>query len=109
MDRNSLNLLPCAGCRKDKVLKEGDYCMQCALDPALIEHQYIVLSPAMVVFAAELSGLPSEYLRTKMERTFEAFQHYVIFKAHGGWQDIVIDEKFHIPTVMKALFKRLED
>lgn len=109
MERGMLNLLPCAGCGKDKVLKEGDYCIACALDPTLLDNQYIVISPAMITHAADVSGIEGAYLKSKMEHCFERFQHYVIYKARDEWQDLVIDEKFHIPTVMSHVFKRLED
>lgn len=104
------NFGPCASCGKPKVLKTGDYCLQCALDPALpaSEHEYVILSPATLDVASEKSGITREFLVAKMGRAFENFQHYIIYKDGEEWKDVVVSEQFFIPAVMKNLFRRTD-
>lgn len=105
------NLLPCASCGRPKVLKLGDYCITCALDPALTasEHEYVILSPATLDLAVEKSGIARQFLSAKMDKAFEHSQSYVIFKARGQWHDILIHDAFYLPIVMKKLFEKMED
>lgn len=104
------NFAPCASCGRAKVLKPGDYCLSCALDPALpaSEHEYIILSQTTLDIAADKSGIAREFLVAKMNRAFENFQHYVIFKVRDEWWDITISDTFYIPAIMKNIFNRLE-
>lgn len=98
----------CASCNFNKVVHLGDYCPTCAVIPPDYDEYYII-SPGVLTLVSKKSNIPLSFLKAKMERCFERYQHYVVFRSRGQWHDIVISEKFHIPTVMKALFKRLED
>lgn len=105
------NFVPCASCGRLKVLKPGDYCISCALDPALTasEHEYVILSRATLDIAAEKSGITREFLVAKIERAFENYQNYIIYKIGDEWKDLMISDRFYIPIVMKYLYKRLEE
>lgn len=107
----SLGLYPCISCGRPKVVKTGDYCVDCALQwvQTVSEHEYIIISPATLNLAEQRSGVTREYMFAKMERAFENYQHYVIFFAKGGWREIVISDRFYIPVIMQNLFEQLED
>lgn len=96
----------CAKCSMNLVLKLGDYCMTCAVIPPPSD-EYIVLSPTTLDRAVEKSGLGREFLKTKMEHTFERNQQYVIFRRDGKWHDLIVHDRFPLRVVMKRLFERL--
>lgn len=102
-----LKLYPCERCRKQRVLKPGDYCLSCAqmwdADPEL---EYIVLDTDTIDDAAEISGLAREYLKAKHTEAWENNQFYVIYFARDEWHEITISDRFHIPTVMKNLMAK---
>lgn len=102
---------PCVSCGKPKVIKVGDYCRSCAVDPDITAstREYVILSRATLDIAVQKSGIAREFLLSKMDRAFKNYQNYVIYKIDGKWLDLKIDEHFYIPTVMKNLFRRLED
>lgn len=106
MTRNeSLDLLACAGCKKAKVLKLGDYCIACALEWP--EHPcYIVVTPKTLDKAVKDSGIDGDYLRAKTDKAFDHYQSYIIYCVNGEWKEILVSDRFHIPTVMKNLLKK---
>jgi hypothetical protein len=98
-------LLPCAGCKQAKVLKYGDYCVVCSLEwPE--NSNYIVVTTKTLDKAIHDSGLTGEYLKAKSDLAFENYQSYVIYCIDGEWKEIVISDKFHVPTVMKNLLAK---
>lgn len=99
-----LDLLPCVGCKLPRVLKLGDYCKECALEP---EPYYVVVKPDTLEQAAKASGMAREFLNAKQEKAFENYQSYVVYYVDGKWQDILINEWFPVPLVMKNLFDNL--
>jgi hypothetical protein len=99
-----LNLLPCSGCKELKVLKLGDYCRECALEP---EPVWFEVTPGSLDRIARLSGMAREFLNAKQEKAFENFQRYVVYYADGKWQDITISERFSTAIIMRNLFKKL--
>lgn len=101
---DDLGLLPCAGCKEAKVLKQGDYCVMCALEWPSTPF-YIVVTPKTLDKAIRDSGMAGEYLKAKSDRAFETFKSYVIYCINGEWKEIVISDKFHVPTVMKNLLE----
>lgn len=98
------DLLPCAGCKKAKVLKPGDYCVACALEWPEAPG-YIVVTPKTLEKAVRDSGLAGDYLRAKSDRAFEQYQSYVIYYVSGEWREILISDKFPVPYVMKNLLE----
>lgn len=97
------DFLPCAGCKELKVLKLGDYCLACALEPA---PDYIIVKPDSLEHAALRSGITREYLNAKQERAFENYQVYVIYFAKDEWQEITISERLPVAVVMKNLLEK---
>jgi hypothetical protein len=110
MDAHDIvHLNPCARCGRRKVLKPGDYCIACALDPDDTAADYIIVSTPTLEEAVVRSGISGEYLKAKHERCFERFQNYIIFFVNDEWHEIVISDRFAIPPVMKNLFKLLRE
>lgn len=99
-----LGLLACAGCKEPKVLKLGDYCRECALEP---EPAYFEVTPGSLNRVAVITGMAREFLNAKQEKAFENYQRYVVYYADGQWRDIVISEKFSTQIIMRNLFKKL--
>lgn len=104
---DDLKLYPCERCRKQKVLKPGDYCLCCAQlwdpDPEL---EYIVLEADTIDDAAEISGMAFEYLKAKFTEAWEKYQVYVIYFARDEWHEINISERLPVPVVMKNLMAK---
>ena len=98
----------CAACGRQKVLKTGDYCLRCALID-MGGRQYHIVNEDNVSKVVEATGIDGSFLLAKYRNLHELKCFYVLFFARGEWQDIVIDERFHVPSVMKHLFDRLED
>lgn len=105
------NFLPCASCGKPKVIRLGDYCVACASDSDITasEHEYIILSRATLDHAADRSGITREFLVAKIERAFENYLTYIIYRVGEEWKDIMISDRFYIPVVMKHVFRREGD
>jgi hypothetical protein len=99
------DLVPCSGCKKPRVLKMGDYCVECALDPST-QHQYFVVKPDTLDHIARVTGMAREFLNAKQERAFEEFKRYVIYLADDEWKDIVISEKVPLDFAMKNLMEK---
>ena len=101
----------CVSCGRRRVLKPGDYCRRCALleNKLLVDGKYFVVEPHTLPAVVLATGLEENFLLSKHRYAYENGCVYVVFFAREEWQDIVIDERFHVPTVMEQLFKRLED
>lgn len=102
-----LNLKPCAGCKKQKVLNPGDYCIACALKwEPMPGDSYFIVTPNTLADIVEATGIEGSYLKAKQEHAFEKNCKYVVYYSKGEWKEIVINDSFHLPTVMKRLFER---
>jgi hypothetical protein len=50
--------------------------------------------------------LAGDYLRAKSDKAFEDYKSYVIYEQDGEWKEIVINDKFPVPFVMKNLLAK---
>lgn len=98
-----LDLLPCTNCKEPRVLKLGDYCATCALEP---EPRYFIIKPATLDHVARVTGISHEYLNAKQERAFENFQVYVVYGTDDDWAEVLISERFHIEGAMQQLLTK---
>lgn len=104
-----LNL--CRRCGKERVLKPGDYCRECAVisDDRVAEDTYIIVEPHTLEDTIRKTGIAKTYLQAKYARAQEMNCRYVVFYIREGWQDIVVSKKFYLPQVMETVFERLHD
>jgi hypothetical protein len=103
------NFLPCANCNQKRVVKPGDWCNQCAMRWERKVSEYFVVDPQSISDVHEISGISRSYLNAKQERAFEKNCKYVVFYAQGKWKEVVISDRFHLPTVMKNILSRLDE
>lgn len=100
-------LLPCSGCKNLRVLKLGDYCRECALDPQY-NHLYFIVKPDTLDHVARVSGMDRGFLNAKQEKAFEQYQKYVVYLAKDEWKDIIVSDRFPVEVVMKNVFRKLD-
>ena len=104
----------CTSCGMGNVLRDGDYCRACATtwrlpQPQISDNEYIIVEDGSIDAAAESSELPVKYLVAKYRKANLKRSHYVLFFARGVWDEIEVNTKFHLPTVMRNLFEALGD
>ena len=101
-------LNPCRSCGKDKVVKPGDYCRECAVDfyAVVSMDKYIIVEPLTMADTAEKTGVDWSFLKAKYEQLNTLQCHYVLFQLNGKWADIVVDKHFYLPRVMQTVFEK---
>ena len=100
------NLLPCVGCKQLKVLKLGDYCVSCALEWHPKDDEYFVVNSKNLDEVSAATGATKKYLNAKQAAAFEKHCSYVVYCIRDEWKEILVNEGFHLPTIMKRLFER---
>lgn len=104
----------CVCCGREKVVRPGDYCRDCALLPQelVISQAYLIVEPHSLEYVAEHTGVAKTFLKAKMNQAEMMSCQYVIFRhpnLKDNWQDVIIDKYFYLPRVMQTVFERLED
>lgn len=101
----------CQGCGRKKVFRPGERCRSCAVVHVYShpDDAYFIVEPNLINEIQSATGIAGDFLLAKYRNLHELKCFYIVFHARGEWQDIVIDERFHVPTVMKHLFQRLHD
>lgn len=104
----------CRCCGRDKVVRPGDWCRDCALLPndLATSEAYIIVEPHTLDDTARKTGVARNFLKAKMQQADLLNCQYVVFRhpaLKDNWRDVVIDEYFYLPRVMQTVFERLED
>lgn len=100
--------ISCRRCGKERVLKPGDYCRDCAVisDDRVAEDSYIIVEPHTMDDTAAKTGIAKAYLQAKYIRAKTVNCHYVVFYQQGQWDDLLVDKHFYLPRVMETVFEK---